>query len=299
MKHATKYQKKIRKLMSGMKKVRPPEPPTGDEAVALLIESILQSDATNAQAREAFEAIEREFVDFNELRASPPKDIADCVKKDLPHRRRKAEIIRIVLNNIFQRTYNVSIDYMAKMTKRDLRRHLRELGLDAYAAGRVVMLVFGGHAVPVDESLVEVLRMKDCVHPDSDLDDVQGFLERIIQQKDDVSAHEFFRELVRKSSRALARKRQAEAKARREAEAKARAEEEAKAAELAAAEAARQAAKKAAARKSRKRKAVKVKTKAAKKATGKTRKEAARRPAAKRSAAKATGKAAGKAGRKR
>jgi len=292
MKDASKYAKKIKKLMSGMTKVRPGETPTGTEAVALLIESVLQADTTKAQAREAFEAIQGEFIDFNELRVSPPKDIVDCVKKDFPHARRKAEIITTTLNNIFERTYDVSIDYMAKMTKRDLRRHLRELGLDAYSTAGVVMQVFGGHAVPVDETLVEVLKMNGCVHPDSDRDDVQGFLERIIPQKDGLAAQEFFRELIRKSARALARKRNAEAKARAKQEAK-------DAAEKAAAEAARQEAEKAAAQKSRKRKALKAKKKVAGKGTKKAPKKAAKKSAEKKPAGKATGKAARKTARKR
>ena len=221
MKNATAYQKKITSLLKGMKKAQPGDPPKDQEAVRVLIESVLQTDTTRARAQKALEALENEFVDFNELRVSPDKDIVDCIGRDYPEARSKAEMITTVLRNLYERTYDVALDYMADMTKRRLRRHLGELGLSEYPSACVVSQIFGGHAVPVDETLVEVLKMKGYVHPASDLADVQGFMERVITQKNGLSAHEALRELVEKSAKALAKKRKTEAEARAKAEAEA------------------------------------------------------------------------------
>jgi hypothetical protein len=268
MKNASAYEKKIKKLLRGMTRVRPGDPPRGDAAVAALVESILQSDATNRQGRVAFEVICREYVDFNELRVSPVKDIVDCIGRDHPHARRKAETMTSVLNGVFQRTYDVNVDYMEKMQKRELRRHLEELGLGSYAAGHVILEIFGGHAIPVDDTLVEVLQMHQCVAPDSDIADVQGFLTRIIAHKDALSGHEFFRAYVQKSAKALAKKRKAEALARAKAEAEAKAKAEAKEKAKQEAEARRKAKAKAKAREAakKKKKAIKPKRKTAAKA---------------------------------
>ena len=227
MKNASAYEKKVRKLLKGMKRQQPEEPPGREEALAVLVESVLQADATTKQAGEALEAIRREFVDFNELRVSPPKDVVDCIGRSYPDGLTKAGMMTTALRNLFERTYNVSMDYMEQMTKRDLRRHLGELGLSPYAASCVVLRVFGGHAVPVDETLVEVLKMDGYVHPDSDLPDVQGFLERIVPHRNGLSVHEFFRAHVAKSAKALERKRKADAQEREKAEAKAKARKKA------------------------------------------------------------------------
>lgn len=273
MKNAASYEKKIRKLLKDMKKVRPDDPPTGCQTVAALVESILQADATDKQAQAAMEAIQKEYVDLNELRVGLTKDIVDCIGRDYPSARPKAEMISVVLNGIFQRTHDIKLDYMADMPKRGLRRHLSELGLSPYAAACVVMKVFGGHAVPVDDTLVEVLQMGRYVHPASDLGDVQGFLTRVTAQKNDLSAHEFFRAHVKKSARALARKRKAEAEARAKAEAAQKAKAEAEAKKQAKAEQA--ARRKAAAKKARKKAA---KRPAAKKATRKSSSKAGKAP---------------------
>lgn len=281
MKNAASYEKKIKKLLKGMAKVTPDERPTGDQAVQVLVESILQADASDKQAQIAIDLLQEEFVDFNELRVSPPKDISDCIGSDFPEGRAKAEMIVVVLNGIYQRTFDIGLDYMADMVKRDLRRHLSELGLGPYPAAMVVMKVFGGHAVPVDETLVEVLKMGRYIGADSGLNDAQGFLVRVITQKNDLSAHEFFRAHVQKSAKALAKKRKAEAEARAKAEAEARAKAEAKEKARKKAEAEKEAkakqvakkkaaAKRAAAKKAKKKTVVKkAKTKAAKKATRK------------------------------
>lgn len=229
MKNAAAYEKKIKKLLKDVKKQPASDTPSGEEALGVFIESILQADCTKKQASDGLVAIKKEFVDFNELRVSPPKDIGDCLGKDYPDARAKATMMTTVLLNIFQCTYNVSIDYMSQMTKRDLRRHLGELGLSPYASSCVVLLVFGGHAIPVDQTLVEVLKMGQYVHPDSDGSEVQGFLERVIPQKDDPSVHEFFRTYIAKFVKVLNKKRQDEARAKEQAEARAQKQAEARA----------------------------------------------------------------------
>ena len=230
MKNATKYQKKIKKLLGGMGKARP-SPPEDANPFRVMLEAILTADATPKQAEKAMAALEEEFVDINELRVSPPKEIVDCLDEGFPRRRAKAREIVTVLGAIFTRYNNLTLEPVEALTKRDLRRHLTEFGLSPYAAACLVLLVYSGHAIPVDGTLAECLEMNGYVHPDSDVPDVQAFLERVILQKDALAAHEFFRAYIEKSARALARKRKAdaEARAKAEAEAKAKAEAEAKA----------------------------------------------------------------------
>ena len=290
MKNATKYQKKIKKLLGGMGKARP-SPPEDANPFRVMLEAILTADATPKQAEKAMAALEEEFVDINELRVSPPKEIVDCLDEDFPRRRAKAREIVTVLGAIFTRYNNLTLEPVEALTKRDLRRHLAEFGLSPYPAACLVLLVYNGHAIPVDETLAECLEMKGYIHPDSDVPDVQAFLERVILQKDALAAHEFFRAFVEKSARALARKRKADAEARAKAEAEAKAKAEAEAKAKAKAEAAAKAKAAAKARKARKAR----KAKKAKKA-GKAVKKAAKR---KKVAKKARPAPAGKARPKR
>ena len=336
MKNATQYEKKVRKLLKGMKKV-PLEAAEPDEALDVLVRAVLEADAEARDVPTALAAIEDEFVDVNELRVCQVKELTDVLGKEFPFARRKAETLTRVLNGVFYRTSEMSVVYMADMTKRDLRRHLLELGLGEYEAALMVLRCFGGHAVPVDRTLAETLEMTGLVEPGSTVADVQGFLERIVIQKDAWSAHVVFRGYVQKHAKALAKKRKAEAeeaarvaaeaakRAREAAEAKARAEEEARVRaeekarrkaekEAAKAEAAKDAtkkkaaakraakkkatAKKAAAKKAAKKKAAKKKTAKKKAATKATRKKATRKKAVKKTTKKAARKTVKKATKK-
>jgi hypothetical protein len=169
----------------------------------------------------------------------------------------------------------MSLEHLSKLSKRDLREHLLSLGLNAYAAARVLLFVFGGHAIPVDRTLAETLEMEEQVHPGSSVEDVQGFLERIISQKDARNVHEFLRAHVERCARALAKFRQAKAEAAAKAEAE---RAKAEAARVKAEEEARAKAAQAAKAKAAKAK-MKAKAQRQKAAARKARKVKAKRPA--------------------
>jgi len=282
MKHAGKYKPKICRLI---KKGLPAGPKDAEFAledpIRAMLVGILEADTTSKNADKAIKAIEREYVDFNELRVSPVRDIVECVGEDYPQVSQRARMMRTVLGGIFAQCSDVSLDYLAKLPKRDLRRRLTELGLNHYASAMAMLVGLGMHAVPLDVDLAECLEMAECVHPGSDLADTQGFVERAVPKQLARAGHAFFREYVRKKSRALAQRRKAAAEARAVAEAEAKAAAEAE-------KARKQAEKAKAARKKRAEKKAAEKKAARKKAAKKkaARKKAARKKAAKKKVAK-------------
>ena len=309
MKNAKSYEPKIKKLLAGLKDIAPPAQVQPEQHVRVLIHSILLADATSRQADKALAAIEAEFVDFNELRVTQAKEIVECVGEELPDIRRKADVLVMVLNGLFDQVSDVKMEHLVSLGKRDARRHLRELGCPPFAEAVVSMRCYDTHTVPVDDSLRDLLEMKEQIHPGADLLDTQAFLERIITQKKGPTAHEFFRQYVAKNATILQRKRQADAEARqaeadaqraaeekeakeaakRAAQAAAKQAEEAKQAEKAKkAKAAKKSAKKAAKKKPAPKKAVKkvVKKTPAKKVVKKVAKTPAKKSATKKTAPK-------------
>ena len=130
MRNATSYAKKVKKLLGKLPdaSARPDEEA---DPIRILVRSVLEADASDKDADRAVAALEEEFLDFNELRASPSRDIVECLGEQLPRAREKGEVLVKVLNGLFRRVHKVSVEYMRDMTKRDLRRHLGELGMEA------------------------------------------------------------------------------------------------------------------------------------------------------------------------
>ena len=307
MKNAKTYERGIRKLLTGAKKKLPAKtPPSVGDGIQVLIESILLADATKKNVEKAVDSIGKEFVDFNELRVAPLKEIVECLGKDYSEVRDKAQTLITVLNGVFNRSCGMTITYMQDMSKREIRRHLRELGVPPFAEGLVSQSFFGVHAIPVDQSLFDVLQMNNLIHAESDIEDTQSFLERIIVQKNGPAAHALFRDYVARNATALEKKRKADAK-QKAAEEEAARKAEIEAAKIEAAKLAKKKAKslKKSDKKKKASKATRTKTakKTAKKAAKTVKKTAARKKKpvkkpAKKPAKKAVKKAVKKAAKR-
>ena len=149
MKDATKYQTKIKPLLTGLKRVRVPAD-SGDP-IRLLVQSVMEANATSKDVDKAMATFDKEFVDLNELRVAQPREIVEMLSKSFPHVRAKAIEVTDAMNRIFNRVNDLSMAYMADMAKRDLRRHLIRIGLSPYAAARILSVGFEGHAVSIPD----------------------------------------------------------------------------------------------------------------------------------------------------
>ena len=287
MKDAKSFEKKIKKLLAGMKKVK--QARQDEDPFRLLTLAALEENASDAQASRAMAAFDKEFVDINELRVAQPGELVEMFGKSYPRPRETAEELLGGLNAIFYDANEFSMAHLAVMAKRDLREKLSALKLSPYVAASLVLFAFEGHAIPVDDDLADTLAMDGYAAEGSSIKDVQGFLERVIAQKNAAAAHHHLRGYVARRAEALAKKRRADRQARLAAERKA-AEAEAKAAaeKEAAAKAKAEAQAKAKAAKRPKRKTASAKKRAAKKTAEKTAGKTTKKIAKKKSAKKST-----------
>jgi hypothetical protein len=327
MKNVKTYEKKTKKLLGAFSKKGPQSIDEMDGAIAILIEAVLLENSTPSKARKAFDVICEEYVDFNDLRVSPAKEIHDCIGADYPQASIKAHALADVLRAMFYKTSKMSLEYLVEMPKRERLKRLQELGLSSFAISVLLLEVFATRAVPVDQDLADCLEMDGGVHPGSTLEQVDSFIGNLASSKDCLGAYLAGRKYVEKSAKPLAKWRKArqveidrleaiaqakaekaaEAKAEKEAKAKAKAKakvqaarKKAREAKKAAKKAAKKTVKKAAkktAKKVAKKTTKKVAKKTAKKAAGKTVKKTPKK-AAKKTAKKAVKKTAKKAAKK-
>ncbi len=224
MKNATTHAKKIKKLLTGMKKVKAPSEPR--DRIELLVLAALEENATRAKAQRALSTFRKEFVDINELRVAQPSELVELLGMRYPGTRQAAERVGKTLNAVFYHANDLTVEFMESLGKRDLRKLMDRLGFTPYVTA-VMLLEFGGHAVPVDQDLVDSLEMEEMIEPGSTVAEVESFLESHIAHKDALSAHGALRDFVEAHADALAKRRKAAAKAADEAEEKARKEAQA------------------------------------------------------------------------
>jgi len=221
MKQGTRYAAGIKQLYNRLRRrygkpaMAEPTDPTEQ-----LIVAILSRGTTETRARAALAKLREAMVDFNELRVTPPGEIVEIIGDSFPQAQQKALDIVKALNDIFEREHSVNLEGLRRMARREARRYLESLaGVDLCSAASVMLFSLGGHAIPVDETVLAYLRNEQLVDPDADVAEVQGFLERHIPAADAYA----FSVLLRRCAAARPSRARASAKTKRKSPAAARA----------------------------------------------------------------------------
>lgn len=186
MKHGSEYAKRVKRLYNRLRRdaAKPPQVNHTDPLDQLIL-GILARDVSETKAQSAYARLMGAVVDLNDLRVTPWIEVADVLQQDLPDAENRARMLVGALNAIYDRCATVTLAFLRGKSVREAREYLRALpGIDEYAAARVVLFGLGGHAIPIDETTVQVFRQEELVGPEATLPEVQSFLERHIRASD-------------------------------------------------------------------------------------------------------------------
>ena len=211
MKNATQYARKFSALLKQLGKTGKPGEPTSYDPVTQLVLGFLQWNSTTRQAQAAYERLMTEMVDNNDLRVSHPAEILRLLGERYPRAAERVERMHDALQEIFRREHGVSLDQLHKKGKKEVQQYLLSLpGMVPYAASLTTLMCFGGHGIPVDDHLAELLRSKGVVAPDATVEEITTFLEHHTKVDQAQQAHLVLQACVTKpaargSSRSAAR----------------------------------------------------------------------------------------------
>jgi len=180
------YAAKTKRLFNKLRReYGKPDPVERTDPVEQAVLAILSRDTSESRAAKAFAKLRAATVDLNDLRVTTMPDIVETLGAQYPDAQSRARDVRDVLSDIFNRESILNLDFLRDRARREARQYLESLnGVDAYAAASVMLWSLGGHAIPVDEQLIEVLRRKELVARRSDRAEVQAFLEHHVSAAD-------------------------------------------------------------------------------------------------------------------
>jgi len=186
MKHGTEYAKRVKRLHQRLlKSYGKPSAIEPTDPIEQMVIGILSQDSSMSRAQSAYRKLVGEMVDLNELRVTPPSEIAEQIEGVVPMAADKARRIVDALNAVRRRQDTLDLDFLKQRGRREAREYLESLeGLTPFVAAQVVLFSLQGHAIPVDNLTLYVLRKKELVDPEADIPTVQGFLERNINASD-------------------------------------------------------------------------------------------------------------------
>lgn len=190
MKNPSKHSDALRALNRSLLKQFKPEPMVPVEPLKALVRGAMSFDVSDTKADEAMKAIDREFVDLNEFRVATDLELQELLGVRYPQIEKRVAMITLGLNFIFEREHTLSLDRLKEVSRRDTRTFLRELpDIHPFVEAYVMLFGFDGHAVPVDQTMLEMLREEEVVEPDTTLEEAQRFVEHHLKTGE---AHPFF-----------------------------------------------------------------------------------------------------------
>jgi hypothetical protein len=124
----------------------------------LILACCLENAHHNA-ADEAFLGLVHNFFDWNEVRVSTVRELAEVMPR-LPDPGAAAHRVKRVLQNIFESLYEFDLEELRKMNLGPATDRLRAIdGTTHFTVAYVVQGALGGHAIPVGEGTFRALRI--------------------------------------------------------------------------------------------------------------------------------------------
>src|SRR4051812_47199004 len=210
MKNATKHADALKSVFKKLKKDYTPAERASHEPLKALVRGVMSYDVPDSRAEEAMVAIEREYVDLNELRVATELEMQDMLGSRYPDIEKRVFNITTALNAIFEKESTLSLERLKTLSKRDARQFLRDLpGLNPFVEAYVMTFSFEGNCVPLDGTMTEYLKEHDAADPEASLEDVQKFLEHQLKSEE---CYDFY-SVLRQATAADEPKKKAKARA--------------------------------------------------------------------------------------
>lgn len=162
------------KLHKVLKKHYKPVVPSGERPVLehLLFACCLE-DAHYDVAEEAFAALEEQFYDWNEVRVSTVRELAEVMAR-LPNPPAAANRVRSVLQHVFESTYAFDLEGLRKKNLGPATDRLKKInGVSPFGTAYVVQAALGGHAIAVGSGELRAMHVLDFIS-DKDLEKHQA-----------------------------------------------------------------------------------------------------------------------------
>lgn len=191
MKNGTLYAGRVKKAYAKYKlSVPKPGIPDNDEPLRRLAVGILGIDHRIEDVERAVDRLQGKMVDWNEVRVSTFEEIRDALEHKSIGNQEFCQNLIHAMQSIYDKENILSLVRLKSIGRREARQYLESLkGVSEFAVASVVLWSLNGHAIPINNRLLQALRDANLVNPSATRAEVQAFLERHIPA---VEAKEFY-----------------------------------------------------------------------------------------------------------
>jgi endonuclease-3 len=174
-------QKILNHILTFLKKRYNPADPEARPVLEHLIYALCREGTTREAADRAYRLLQERFFDWNEIRVSSPQEIQE-VLEDLPDSHARAQRIISLLQEVFETNFSFDLEPLQKKGLKQAAKHLaRYEAANDYTVSWAVQQSLGGHAVPLDEPSLRVVRRLSLVDgTEENLEALRASLEHLV-----------------------------------------------------------------------------------------------------------------------
>lgn len=146
----------LTKMHKVLKKHYTPVPMPERPLLEHLLYACCLENASYSAADKAYTAVSTSFFDWNEVRVSTVKELAEAMHM-LPDPQVAAANLKRVLQNVFESAYAFELESLKKQNLGQAQQKLAKYeGATPFAVAYVTQAALGGHSIPLDRGLLAV-----------------------------------------------------------------------------------------------------------------------------------------------
>ncbi len=171
----------LNKLQRVLKRTYKPVTARGDQPLleTLLFACCLEN-AHHGVAQEALSKLRDSFFDWNEIRVSTVKELAESLST-LPDPPAAAARLKGVLQAVFESDYSFDLEHLKKQNLGAAIKRLQKVpGASSFGVAYATQVALGGHAIPLDKGTLDALVIVGVATPAEAANGTVAGLERAI-----------------------------------------------------------------------------------------------------------------------
>ncbi len=170
----------ITKLLRVVRKRYTAVTPVDRPVLEQLIFAGLLENAPHEPAEEAFAALLDQFFDWNEVRVSTVRELAEVMRR-LPAPEQAANRVKNNLQNVFESRYTFDLEDLKRLKLGQAEQKLEKIaGVSKFCVAYVTQVALGGHSIPLDEGTLGALEVVGIIDAKAKAKGVVPGLERAV-----------------------------------------------------------------------------------------------------------------------
>jgi len=159
--------------------------------------ALCREGVTREQADHAYRGLREQFFDWNEVRVSSVRELADSLQS-LPNAEARAQRVIEFLQEVFETTFSFDLEGLHKKGLKQAAKQLqRYQAANDYSVAWVIQQSLGGHAIPVDAPTLRCLGRLGVIETDEqDLEALRASLEHQVPKAKGVQFNDLVSELA-------------------------------------------------------------------------------------------------------